>query len=376
MKNQDTSPKLASRLSKIMTAKPMSTTTEPKAAAGDPKKPNPMGHMNGKSSKDPKLDYYFDSYSHYGIHEEMLKDTVRTSGYRNAILQNRQLFKDKVILDIGCGTGILCLFAAEAGAKKVYGIECAHIADAAKQIVKDNGYENTIEIIRGKVEDVELPVEKVDVIISEWMGYFLLYESMLDTVLFARDKWLKPDGILMPDKSTMYLGALEDCEYKNEKVHFWDNVYNFNMSCMKDKVLNEPLVDVVEESKVTSAMVPIYTLDLYTVKKEELDFTAKVELPVLRNDYCHALVSFFEVEFTKCHRRQYFSTGPFSKPTHWKQVVFYLTEDLMISKGTSIKVDMSVRKNPDNPRDLNIDIEVGYQGPYTDSVQKRAYIMR
>lgn len=47
-----------------------------------------------------------------------------------------------------------------------------------------------ITLIKGKVEEVELPVPKVDIIISEWMGYFLLYESMLDTVLYARDKWL------------------------------------------------------------------------------------------------------------------------------------------------------------------------------------------
>ena len=45
-------------------------------------------------------------------------------------------------------------------------------------------------MIRGKVEEIELPVEKVDVIVSEWMGYCLFYESMLDTVIFARDKWL------------------------------------------------------------------------------------------------------------------------------------------------------------------------------------------
>lgn len=50
--------------------------------------------------------------------------------------------------------------------------------------------QNVITIIEGKVEEVELPVEKVDIIISEWMGYFLFYESMLDTVIFARDKWL------------------------------------------------------------------------------------------------------------------------------------------------------------------------------------------
>lgn len=47
-----------------------------------------------------------------------------------------------------------------------------------------------ITLIKGKIEEVELPVDNVDIIISEWMGYCLLYESMLDTVLFARDKWL------------------------------------------------------------------------------------------------------------------------------------------------------------------------------------------
>lgn len=47
-----------------------------------------------------------------------------------------------------------------------------------------------VSIIKGKVEEVELPVEKVDIIISEWMGYCLFYESMLNTVIYARDKWL------------------------------------------------------------------------------------------------------------------------------------------------------------------------------------------
>lgn len=67
-------------------------------------------------------DYYFDSYAHHGIHEEMLKDEVRTGSYKNAILLNRHLFKDKIVLDVGCGTGILCMFAAQAGAKHVFGV--------------------------------------------------------------------------------------------------------------------------------------------------------------------------------------------------------------------------------------------------------------
>ncbi|GFH21669.1 protein arginine N-methyltransferase 1, partial [Haematococcus lacustris] len=130
-------------------------------------------------------DYYFDSYSHFGIHEEMLKDHVRTRSYMNAIMNNSFQFKGKVVLDIGCGTGILSLFAAKAGASHVYGIECSAIADQATQIVKDNGYDDKVTIIKGKVEEVTLPVDKVDIIVSEWMGYFLFYESMLDTVVYA-----------------------------------------------------------------------------------------------------------------------------------------------------------------------------------------------
>jgi type I protein arginine methyltransferase len=59
------------------------------------------------TEKEEKLDYYFDSYSHFGIHEEMLKDEVRTKAYRNAIMNNKHLFEGKVVLEVGSGTGIL-----------------------------------------------------------------------------------------------------------------------------------------------------------------------------------------------------------------------------------------------------------------------------
>ena len=67
-------------------------------------------------------DYYFDSYSHYSIHEDMLRDAVRTKAYMKAILDNPKLFKNKIVLDIGSGTGVLSIFAAKAGAKKVFAI--------------------------------------------------------------------------------------------------------------------------------------------------------------------------------------------------------------------------------------------------------------
>jgi len=63
-----------------------------------------------------ETDPYFYSYSHFGIHEEMIKDSVRTNTYRRAIMENPELFTNKTVLDIGCGTGILSIFAARAGA--------------------------------------------------------------------------------------------------------------------------------------------------------------------------------------------------------------------------------------------------------------------
>ena len=158
-------------------------------------------------------DFYFDQYAHYARHEDMLKDTVRTGTYKHAILNNKHLFKDKVVLDVGCGTGILSMFAAKAGAKMVIGIDSSAIVEQAKGIVEDNKLDHIVKILRGNIEEVELPVPMVDIIISDWMGYCLYYGNMLESVLFARDKWLVEGGLMFPDRATLYVCALEDIFY-------------------------------------------------------------------------------------------------------------------------------------------------------------------
>ena len=92
------------------------------------------------------------------------------------------------------------------------------IIEKAKEIVKVNGMESKITLLQGKMEEVILPFPKVDIILSEWMGYFLLYESMLDTVLYARDNYLVPGGLIFPDKASIYMSGIEDGEYKEEKI--------------------------------------------------------------------------------------------------------------------------------------------------------------
>lgn len=93
----------------------------------------------------------------------------------------------------------------------------------SRQIIKDNKLDHIVEVIQCKMEDIkELPggYEKVDIIISEWMGYCLFYESMLNTVLYARDKWLAPGGALFPDKAKLYILAIEDRQYKDDKINW------------------------------------------------------------------------------------------------------------------------------------------------------------
>lgn len=107
------------------------------------------------------------------------------------------------------------------------------IIDKAREIVERNGMTSKITLLQGKMEEVKVPFPQVDIIISEWMGYFLLYESMLDTVLYARDNYLVTDGKIFPDKATIHMAGIEDGEYKDEKI-----------GCRSDLGLLDTLADV------------------------------------------------------------------------------------------------------------------------------------
>ncbi|KAJ8249878.1 hypothetical protein COCON_G00230940 [Conger conger] len=321
-------------------------------------------------------DYYFDSYAHFGIHEEMLKDEVRTLTYRNSMYHNKHVFKDKIVLDVGSGTGILSMFAAKAGAKHVYGIECSSISEYSEKIIKSNALDSVITIFKGKVEEVELPVEQVDIIISEWMGYCLFYESMLNTVIFARDKWLKPGGLMFPDRAALYVVAIEDRQYKDFKIHWWENVYGFDMTCIRNVAIKEPLVDIVDNKQVVTNSCLIKEVDIYTVKTEDLSFTSAFCLQIQRNDYVHALVTYFNIEFTKCHKKTGFSTAPDAAYTHWKQTVFYLEEYLTVRRGEEIVGSISMKPNEKNIRDLDFTFELDFKGQLCEAAISHDYKMR
>jgi len=345
-------------------------------AAGEAGDATKVAHL--ESAEMTSKDYYFDSYAHFGIHEEMLKDEVRTLTYRNSMWHNKHLFKNKIVLDVGCGTGILSMFAAKAGAKQVIGVDMSGIVEQAKKIIEVNGLSDKITIIRGKVEEITLPegVDKVDIIISEWMGYCLFYESMLDTVLYARDKWLAPDGLMFPDRATLYVTAIEDRQYKDDKINWWDDVYGFDMSCIRKVALSEPLVDVVDRNQVVTNSCLLKEIDIQTCTKADIPFESPFHLQVKRNDYIQALVTFFNIEFTKCHKRVGFSTAPEAPYTHWKQTVFYLEDYLTCKRGEEVYGVFKMKPNERNVRDLDFSIDVDFHGELGEVTEKNCYRMR
>jgi len=175
----------------------------------------------------------------------MLTDHNRMAAYHAAIVGNSQVFKDKVVMDVGTGSGILACWAAQAGAKRVYAVEYTDMAHHARNVVRANGLDHIVTVIQGAVEEVVLPEEDwerfgltlqeeqneqqllpdgtkdqrvVDIIISEWMGYFLLRESMLDSLVRARDTFLKPtSGLMMPSHATMMIAPIVDEEERKHQ---------------------------------------------------------------------------------------------------------------------------------------------------------------
>uniref|UniRef100_A0A2I3GES8 Protein arginine N-methyltransferase domain-containing protein n=1 Tax=Nomascus leucogenys TaxID=61853 RepID=A0A2I3GES8_NOMLE len=291
--------------------------------------------MEGMMSKD----YYFDSYAHFG----------------NSMFHNRHLFKDKVVLDVG-------------RARKVIGIECSSSSDYAVKIVKANKLDHLVTIIKGKVEEVELPVEKVD-IISKRMVH-------AQHRALCPDKWRTPNSLIFPDRATLYVTATEDRQYKDYKIHWWENVYGFDISCIKDVAIKEPLVDVVDLKQLITNACLIKEVDIYTVKVEDLTFTSPFCLQVKQNDYVHAQVAYFNIEFTHCHKRTGFSTIPESLYTHWKQTVFYMEDYLTLKTGEEIVGTIGMRPNTRNNWDLDFTINLDFRGHLCDLSCSTDYRMR
>merc|ERR1712037_200107 len=195
-----------------------------------------------------------------------------------------------------------------------------------------------------------LPYEKFDVIVSEWMGYFLLFEGMLDSVLAARDKYLKPGGSILPSRCSVHVTALSDIQRYNNLVGFWTDVYGFKMSCMRGPILGEANVEVVGSEHIVS----------------NTEFSSDFSLEISRTCDLTAIVGYFDTFFELEERPVESSTGPLATPTHWKQTVFYLPEVLPVVKDQVVSGKITCKRMSTDVRALKVALTLeGRQYRYT-----------
>ncbi|KAM4544436.1 protein arginine N-methyltransferase 6 [Fundulus diaphanus] len=335
-----------------------------------------MSHAGKKRKLDKTRQdrLYFDSYSDVTIHEEMIADHVRTNTYRTAIFRNSESIKGKVVLDVGAGTGVLSIFCAQAGARKVYAVEACSIAEQAVEIVKRNKVDDVVEVIRGTVETVELP-EKVEVIVSEWMGYALLHESMLNSVLHARDRWLKAGGLILPSRAELYITPISE-PVAEERLYFWYTVkdqYGVDMSCMSDFARrciknSDVTVSTVAVEDVLSHPARFAELDLRSVTAEEVrGVKGRFRCESFGSAAVNAFCVYFTVTFPCPDKANSLAlcTSPFKPETHWKQAVLYLDSPVEVVQDTAISGEVSMFPSEDSSRHICIHVD------YTIGEQKR-----
>ena len=289
-------------------------------------------------------DDYFGSYSTFDIHRDMIGDTARTESYRDALERNPSLIKGKKVLDIGCGTGILSMFAARGGASKVVGVDGAkHIAQVARANIKHNGFDadgsSQIQIVQGKLEDIKdgIPGAPFDVLVSEWMGYGLLFEAMLDTVLEARDRYLKPGGAVLPDIATIHIAGFDR---EATSFPFWDNVYDFKMPEISKQLLEGAMktavVTHVDGARVTTESAQVCELDLASCSIADTEFTAEFSVCAKserKGHETHGIVLWFDTEFSKRFCKEnpvMLSTSPYALKTHWVQTMLHFPDPIVL----------------------------------------------
>lgn len=318
---------------------------------------------------------YFNSYSVLKIHHEMLSDKPRTEAYKKAIETNVDYLADKVVLDVGCGTGILSMLAAKYGkVAKVYAVEASDMVQHTKVLVQHNKLTN-IEVLQGEIETIELP-EKVDIIISEWMGTLLLFEYMIESVLVGRDKWLKSDGLLWPSEASLFLVPCTAMQVFNKFVHFWEEQYGFDFSPLKPMAMNEffskPMYNhEVSPNDCLSKAETILKLDMMSVTIDELEeIHQSFAFLVTREGVFHGFSSWFKVSFNNydsSKKEVVLNTGPLHPLTHWKQDLFVMDEPVSVRVGDEIKGSITLSRNPDWRR--HVRVQFCYEIHHDEKVQ-------
>uniref|UniRef100_A0AAV1TF50 type I protein arginine methyltransferase n=1 Tax=Peronospora matthiolae TaxID=2874970 RepID=A0AAV1TF50_9STRA len=319
-----------------------------------------------KTDEDNPFSQYYGMLLHQ---QNMLQDHVRTGTYERAMLSNPSDFKDKVVLDVGTGSGILAFFAIKAGARKVYAVELSNMADCARELVAANGLSDRIIVLKGKMEEVELP-EKVDVVVSEPMGFFLVHERMLETFVAAGKTWHRhaPSFKMFPSLGTMFMSPFSDESIYREqmaKVSFWQqqDFYGVDLSTLRaramDNHFSQPVVGYFPPEILLSSKPAEHVLDFATISQEELHtFDFPFHFVVERTAIVHGLGCWFTVDFVGSDARVVLSTAPQDAGTHWYQCRLLLSTPVAVNASQSISGNLHFVANKKFSYDVDLEVRL------------------
>jgi len=278
-----------------------------------------------------ELDYY-----DIRIHEWMLKDSVRCEAFRKAIAE--VVTPGCAVLDVGAGSGILSLFAAQAGAGAVYAVERTGIAELAQRIVAENGFSDRIHVLRKDMEAMELP-GRVDIIVSEWLGGYALDENLLPIVLLARDRWLKPAGRMIPLTVTSYIAPAYDALLQQD-IDFWrSEPYDLDLSAIggaKAREADNGRHDL-KQGHILCAPQPMWEVDSATCSVEDANrpFEARLEFTAERKGQFNTLAAWFDAKLSD---NVGLCNGPGELDTHWGRSIFPTGRVVDLSKGSRVRI--------------------------------------
>ena len=313
--------------------------------------------------KDKDDQVYLDSYADLGIHEEMLKDTMRVAAYKAAIDHYASEWQDAMVVDVGAGTGLLSVLCARS-ARRVVAIEASRLAHFLRQVV-DTNVPGTVAVHECLAEELELDDgEKADVIISEWMGYCLLFENMLPSVLSVRDRYLKEGGQMLPSKCRLLMAPLQD-SWREEKINFWRSVSGIDMSSLmplaRATFCSAPQHRIVDPKALLGDAFEVLCMDMHTVQSADLErFEADLRVTLPPGSRLDGIVTWFECEFGDAGWQ--LSTSPSKPATHWKQTVFYFRQAVEGGGGILLTGKTVVERHDEFSRGYRVTFDLKIPG--------------
>lgn len=277
-------------------------------------------------------------YAEAVTHRLMVRDSVRTDAFHRAI--TAAVTPGDVVLDVGAGSGILSLFAARAGARRVYAVECTPIARLASRLAQVNRLTGTVQVIEAPIESVTLP-ERVDVIVSEWLGTIGVDENLLGLVLTARDRWLRPGGRVVPRHVTAWM-APAHIPMRPDVSFFTDDPYGLDLSPLAESSVHELLSyrRRISPENLVAAPAAMWTTDVATAPMQEATLPTRTSMQFVaeRKAAVNSLVAWFTAELADDVS---LTNAPDAPDTHWGQLLLPLSRERIVAAGATISAQVA-----------------------------------